>query len=88
MDLTSGSDNLVFSGILAALAKLAANSRCQCEDLACGHSGRCNAPLEEPRLKTRYRVAPSAGGRDSVDNCEVICLACYQGTAAGGARSE
>jgi hypothetical protein len=70
-------DNLVYSEILAALARMAADSRCQCETPGCGHSGRCNAFLEGDGWRTRYRVAPADGGADAVDNCEVVCPACH-----------
>jgi len=72
------SGSLVYSAILAALAKIAAGSRCQCADPGCGHGARCNTIVEGDRWRARYRVPPADGGADSLDNCEVVCTACFE----------
>jgi 5-methylcytosine-specific restriction endonuclease McrA len=76
-------DTLVYSAILSALAKIAAGNRCQCAHPECGHIGPCHAVIEGDRWRVRYLVAPSNGGTDSLENCELICFACHERSAAG-----
>lgn len=71
-------DALVYSDMLASLARIAAGNRCQCANSACGHAGPCNAVLEDGCWRAWYRVPLGDGGSDTLDNCEVICLACLE----------
>lgn len=76
------SETLVYSAILSTLAKIAAGNHCQCVNPGCGHAGPCNAIVEGDGWRARYRVALSDGGADSLGNCEVVCLACHERSAA------
>lgn len=61
-----------------------ANGRCECTRSSCpeNHTGRC--PTKPSRWHAHHKTAISAGGGDSLSNCEVLCVPCHEGTSTYG----
>ena len=70
--------------MLAALKR--SRARCECKRSACAHYGRCGTRLTvKPRnFNFHHRYAESLGGKDSLSNCEVLCLGCHHRTQSYG----
>lgn len=67
-----------------------AGGKCECKRTICGHTGRCNKQLVwENRGKEGARGAweahhITAGGPDTLSNCEILCLDCHKKTQTYG----
>ena len=58
--------------------------QCECTRTGCGHQGRCNHTLSAGQWHAHHVVADSAGGADTLNNCEALCIACHQNTRSYG----
>jgi 5-methylcytosine-specific restriction enzyme A len=43
---------------------------------ASGHCERCTAPLSTGKFRYNHRIPDQLGGDPTLNNCEVLCLAC------------
>lgn len=83
---------MAFSETVKDQAFARSGGRCECQRQHQGltaphHGGRC------PETFTRYgqweahhKVAVSAGGSDTLSNCEALCVTCHQLTLTYGER--
>jgi hypothetical protein len=56
-------------------ALLRSQDQCECECETCGdHEGRCEDPIEAGKFSA---VKKLENGPDTLDNCELICLSCF-----------
>lgn len=70
-----------------------AGGRCECTRQCPSHIGaRCNRVLD-PYNQTagmqwhaHHTVSQDAGGADTVENCEILCLECHKNTESWGGR--
>ena len=52
--------------------------RCECTSLACGHVTRCGKALYRGNWHAAFKIPVSAGGDNSLCNCEIICTECNE----------
>ena len=52
-----------------------AGDRCECDRIACDHTGRCTNEID---LQAHHIRPARAGGPDSLENCEVLCAHCHE----------
>jgi 5-methylcytosine-specific restriction endonuclease McrA len=61
----------------AAFAR--SGGRCECARKEDGHSqGRCATALTRKSAEFHHKTATNAGGPDTLDNCEVLCVTCHR----------
>jgi len=84
---------MAFSEEVRDQAFTRSGGRCEChrqhQDLtAPHHGGRCPTTFTRHggMWETHHIVAVSAGGSDTLSNCEVLCLACHRLTLTYGGR--
>lgn len=67
--------------------------KCECNRTLHSHSGRCNKTLSFSNRgkegawgawEAHHKVAVSSGGKDTLSNCEILCLECHKGTGSYG----
>ena len=82
---------MTFSETLKDQAFAGSGGRCKCRRQHDGlnaphHGGRCPTTFTRygSQWEAHHRVAVTAGGSDSLSNCEVLCLACHQLTRTYG----
>jgi len=80
---------MAFSEDVVRQAWNRANGHCECMRSSCGHSGRCNKALvweqrgkETPNGWEAHHI--SAGGSDTLSNCEILCQSCHKNTPSYG----
>ena len=61
-----------------------AGGKCECTRTICGHKGRCNKPLTEKKWHAHHKTSVSAGGGDTLSNCEALCVPCHENTRSYG----
>jgi len=67
-----------------------AEGRCECTLKNCGHAGRCNKELdpqnkiEGKKWHTHHIVSQDAGGSDTLNNCQILCVSCHENTGSYG----
>jgi 5-methylcytosine-specific restriction endonuclease McrA len=64
-----------------------AGGRCQCTRRGHGHDARrCNAPLTRYGDGAHFHhiTAESAGGSNTLSNCEALCVKCHKATQSYG----
>lgn len=68
-----------FSDAVKAAALKRSGGRCECarRDHADHPARRCNTSVADGTAAFFHRTAESSGGNDSLFNCEVLCLECY-----------
>lgn len=72
---------MAFSEETKDTARLNAGSKCECTRNCSHHKGRrCNAPLTAGRWHAHRRTAVASGGKDTVSNCEALCIPCHENT--------
>lgn len=74
---------MAFSEDVKNQAYRRAGGKCECRRDACGHAGRCNTALERT-WEAHHRLSVSAGGADTLNNCEALCIRCHQNTQSFG----
>ena len=74
---------MAFSEDVKTKAYQRAGGTCECRRTACGHTGRCNAPLGRS-WEAHHLKALLAGGADTLDNCEALCTKCHANTRSYG----
>ena len=47
---------------------------------------RCTAPIDLGRFEYDHRIPDWMGGDSSLENCEVLCLCCYENRVRGQKR--
>lgn len=72
-------------------AWMRAGARCECTRQCPNHSGaRCNKVLDPknqtPRMEwhAHHVVSQDAGGVDTLENCEILCVPCHKNTESYG----
>ncbi|MFA7254072.1 MAG: HNH endonuclease [Patescibacteria group bacterium] len=68
-----------------------AGGKCECARRCSGHSGyRCNKVLD-PRNReagkqwhAHHVVSQEAGGPDTLQNCQILCVECHKNTESYG----
>ena len=85
---------MAFSEATILSAWTRSGGKCECGRISHGHGiWGCNKQLIwESRGKdylpggweAHHKTAVSAGGGDTVSNCEILCLACHKGTQSYG----
>ena len=60
-----------------------AGGKCECTRSTCRHhTGRCNAALN--KWHAHHKVSQNAGGADTLNNCEALCVQCHENTRSYG----
>lgn len=80
---------MAFSDEVVARAWAAAGGRCECTRTGHGHAGRCGKSLNRA---SRGSDSPqgweahhrTAGGPDTLGNCEILCQDCHKKTRTYG----
>jgi hypothetical protein len=70
---------MAFSQEVKDAANRRAGGRCECTRQGCGHSGRCNK-----ELRNWHAHHVTAGGPDTLSNCEALCVPCHENTQSYG----
>ena len=52
--------------------------KCECTNLSCGHIKKCGKALYRGNWHARYKKPLNSGGDNSLENCEIICTACFE----------
>jgi hypothetical protein len=81
---------MAFSDGVVLLAWTRAGCRCECTRTTHGHTGRCPKPLvwnarnedKMPGCWEAYHI--TAGGPDTLSNCEILCCDCHKQTQTYG----
>jgi len=59
--------------------------RCECTRMCFSHMfNRCNQVLVPGNWHAHHRLSQLAGGADTLDNCEALCVNCHQNTHSYG----
>jgi 5-methylcytosine-specific restriction endonuclease McrA len=75
---------MAFSEATKAAALARAGYRCECRRLCSHHYGRCNALLAAGNYEIHHKTSQLAGGSDTLDNAEALCIRCHQNTGSYG----
>ncbi len=65
---------MAFSDEVQRAARKRAHGVCECSSASCPHFGRCKAPGTD----YHHKRSVSAGGDESVTNCQLLCHPCHQ----------
>lgn len=70
-----------------------AGGKCECTRQCPKHSGyRCNRILDPSNQKpgmqwhAHHTVSQDAGGPDTIENCEILCIECHKNTESYGGK--
>lgn len=58
--------------------------QCECRRSTHGHLGRCPTKISRHGAEYHHVVADSAGGADTLSNCEALCVSCHRKTQSYG----
>lgn len=68
-----------------------AGGKCECTRQCPGHAGyRCGKVLDPSNVnpvqkwQAHHRVSQDAGGPDTLENCEILCVECHKNTESYG----
>jgi len=61
-----------------------AGGKCECTLISCAHIGRCNKPLTANNWHAHHKLSIAAGGSDSLNNCQALCIPCHENTGSFG----
>ena len=76
---------MAFSQSVKDDAHKRAGGKCECTRKTCTHhTGRCNASLIYGKWEAHHITAVSAGGGDTLSNCEALCGTCHKNTGTYG----
>ena len=75
---------MAFSTATKQAALVRAGYQCECRRLSCAHYGRCTASLVSGRWHAHHKTSVAAGGSDTLDNCEALCIPCHENTRSYG----
>ena len=76
---------MAFSDKTIAAIWVRAGGRCECRREVCtNHLGRCNALLGEGTWHAHHITSQHAGGADTPNNGEALCIPCHQNTRSYG----
>jgi 5-methylcytosine-specific restriction endonuclease McrA len=78
---------MAFSEATKNAAFIRAGGKCECDRMSCTvhRTYRCTASLAG-RWHAHHRTAVSAGGSDSLSNCQALCIPCHEQTQTYGAH--
>lgn len=78
-----------FSEEVRRFAWVRAGGRCECTRQCPGHAGiRCVRALRPGDWHAHHKISRDAGGADTLENCEALCVPCHQNTSTYGAGSK
>ena len=78
-----------FSDVTKQAALSRASGQCECRRMSCTEhprSYRCPTKLVAGRYEFHHVTSLLAGGSDSLNNCQVLCIPCHQETPSYGAH--
>jgi 5-methylcytosine-specific restriction endonuclease McrA len=76
---------MAFSQDVKDAAYKHAGGKCECKRISCSHHiGRCNASLIYGKWEAHHITSKSAGGADTLSNCEALCGTCHKNTMSYG----
>ncbi|MCD6296559.1 MAG: HNH endonuclease [Deltaproteobacteria bacterium] len=80
---------MAFSESVVKQAWDRSGGRCECTRSTCGHYSRCNKELlwASRGVESSYGWEAhhiTAGGPDTVSNCEILCQSCHKNTRTYG----
>jgi 5-methylcytosine-specific restriction protein A len=59
--------------------------RCECRRSSHGHPfGRCSATITRYGAEFHHITSQAAGGPDTLENCEALCITCHRQTRSYG----
>ncbi len=64
----------------AALKRSAGRCECNRREHDSHRSERCRAVVTSDNAEYRHRTAEASGGNNTLFNCEVLCLECFEQT--------
>lgn len=71
---------MAFDAAVRLQALFRAGDRCECTSDVCGdhpdNDGRCQEPIG--RVGQFHAIKKDPAGPDTLDNCELICPACFE----------
>lgn len=77
---------MAFGPDTKARAFARSGGRCECRRSSHGHAVRCATRLTATSGEYHHVVSVSAGGADTLANCEYLCVPCHQKTRSYGRR--
>jgi 5-methylcytosine-specific restriction endonuclease McrA len=78
---------MAFSKDVTDKAWTRAGGKCECTRSCRSHApARCNAPLLSGKWHAHHILSVSAGGADTLANCEALCIPCHENTRSYGAH--
>jgi hypothetical protein len=76
---------MAFSEAVKQAALARSQFRCECRRISHRHpGGRCNVWLVTGGYQVHHVTSQLAGGSDTLDNAEVLCIPCHENTASYG----
>ncbi len=76
---------MAFSEAVKQAALARSGYRCECRRLSHRHFlGRCNADLVAGGYEIHHKTSLLAGGADTLDNTEALCIPCHKNTGSFG----
>lgn len=80
---------MTFSDSIVQQAWQRAGGKCECERTSCGHTGKCSKQLTQGfqgwELAGGWEAHHiTAGGQDTLSNCEILCQPCHKNTGSYG----
>jgi 5-methylcytosine-specific restriction endonuclease McrA len=75
---------MAFSEAVKKAALARAGYRCECRRINHRHVGRCTAQLGVGQYHIHHITSLLAGGSDTLDNAEALCIPCHENTASYG----
>ena len=76
---------MAFSEAVKQAALARAGYQCECRRLIHRHAGgRCGAWLGPGRYEIHHKTSQLAGGPDTLDNAEALCIPCHKNTGSYG----
>jgi 5-methylcytosine-specific restriction endonuclease McrA len=77
---------MAFSEEVKQAALRRAGYQCECTRIACNvhREYRCPTRLVDGRWHAHHKLADSKGGKDTLDNCQALCIPCHKETPSYG----
>jgi len=76
---------MAFSREVTDAAWKRAGGKCECARDCRPHLGRrCNTALTSGNWHAHHIVSQNAGGPDTLNNCEALCIPCHENTRSYG----
>ena len=76
---------MAFSDTTKDVAYKRSGGRCECTRSShINHTGRCSTKITRHGAEYHHKTSISAGGSDSLSNCEALCTTCHKQTRSYG----